>query len=114
MMIPLASVRLFKRRLKRAEMPAGCRCEIDRSSNMSSDLRISQIPAIVHCQLSVCSSQPRAKIDVRTYEEKITRNTLLGEMGHLPPLFPLLIQPCTISISMKAAVWRMRPRCEAD
>lgn len=87
-MIPLASVSLFKRQLKRAETLAGCRCEIDRSSNMSSDLRISQIPAIVHCQLSVCSSQQRAKIDVRTYEEKITRSTLLGETGHLPPLFP--------------------------
>lgn len=54
---------------------------------MSSDLRISQIPAIFHCQVSVCSSQLWAKIYVRIYEEKINKNMLLGEMEYLRCLF---------------------------
>lgn len=85
---------------------------------MRSDLHITQIPAIFHCQISACSSQQLGKdlCDCILTEtpQKMRFEVILGTVSHVAfPWKGLLIRPCKISIRMKAGVSIMRPRGEA-
>lgn len=70
----------------------------DRSSNMGSDLHISQIPAIFHCQFAARSNRQRF---MYTYINRKLTIYASGWTRKSQMSFSLLIQPCKMSLSWK-------------